>query len=211
MPRGSATSNATFNLSNNATLATLSDLDVDNGGTGVFNQTGGTANIGGWLYVGTASTGHGTYNMGGGKVTATRIVLSATTSSSPANAGTGSLNQTGGVVNCNLDVDVGNSSGGTGIYTISGPSSGPNAVTLNAGVTGTVASGGEGLQIGWNATGVFNQNGGIVNAMRTGVGFNGDVLGNGTYNLSGGVLTTAAIFKVSDGGTATFNFNGGTV
>src|SRR5262249_39674219 len=33
----------------------------------------------------------------------------------------------------------------------------------------------------------------------------------GTYNLSGGVLKTAAVFKGNAPGTATFNFNGGTI
>ena len=78
---------------------------------------------------------------------------------------------------------------------------------------GTSASGNPGLQIAWTGNSTFNQNGGVANALRTGVAFGGFGGGPqvGVYNLSGGILNTARVFKQNGGANATFNFNGGTL
>ncbi|HEV2970669.1 MAG TPA: autotransporter-associated beta strand repeat-containing protein [Pirellulales bacterium] len=214
-----ATSHGTFNITGTASLTTGSDLDVDNGGVGVFNQSAGTTvnTGGGWLFAGTSGNAgaSGTYNMMGGSLTTGRIVIGSNTSSGNNN-GTGHFIQTGGTVTSHNDVSLGDGNGATGDYTISGPAGGPNAVTLVASTQVENANGGQGLLLGWGATGTMNQNGGLVTATTAaagveGVGFNGanSNAGHGTYNLSGGILNTAAVYKINVNGTGTFNFNGG--
>jgi len=212
--RTAAGGTGTFNISGNAQLTTGSDLDVDNGGVGVFNQSGNTTvnTSNGWLFVGTSGNAgsSGTYNLKSGTVTTGRLVVGANTSNG-SNGGIGHFIQTGGTLTSTNDLSLGDGAGFTGDYTLSGPSTGPNAVTVT---TGTVVENGNsnhGMLLGWGGTGTMIQNGGQVIVGQAGVGFNGGNVstGNGTYNLNSGILTTPAIFKISGPGTGTFNFNGG--
>lgn len=96
--------------------------------------------------------------------------------------------------------------------TVNGPlvidaANGNSPYTINAGdaltVTGTT-------YVGYNSTGIVNQNGGTFEAKSNQslvLGLN--VPASGTYNLNGGTLTTTAVLRGS--GSATFNFNGGTL
>jgi len=81
--------------------------------------------------------------------------------------------------------------------------------TMDAGllqVNGTLYLGGYAEGTG---TGTFTQSGG-TNTVTGSVQFGGNGPNNGVYNLGGGVLVTPAITKLGTG-TATFNFNGGTL
>ncbi len=208
----------TFTMGAGTTLNSTGEMWLGHGGVGTFNQNGGTANIGtggGWTVVGNQAGGSGTYNMHGGSLNTTRVGISN-------NGGTGFFVQdnatsggAGTVVNSKLDVVVG--SGTPGTYTMSGPSSGPDAVVLNSAVTGSNDDFGtsvlEGMFIGNYIGGpqsVFNQNGGLVNI----VSENGVAIRMGTYNLGNGpgstaILSTQEVYKLSAASLSIFNFNGG--
>jgi hypothetical protein len=110
--------------------------------------------------------------------------------------GVGSFNQSGGV-NSTTALALGDNSTDTGFYNLSGTGS---LVCLD-GTIGTEAVGGYG-------TGVFNQSGGTNTTgddLVIGVS-SGSV---GTYNLSGGALTSG-FEVVGNGGTGNFDQSGGT-
>ncbi len=205
----------TFNMSGNAQLTINGEFDVDNGGQGIFNQSGNTtvtatpSSFGnGWTFLGLSNNAgaSGTYNLMGGTLNTNRLVVGS--------GGAGHFVQTGGSVVSANDLSVGDGGGPTtGDYTISGASSGPNAVTITSGTNVENGNANQGMLLGWAGKGTMNQNGGQITVGQAGVGFNGanDPNGSGTYNLSGGILTTPAIFKINVNGTGTFNFNGGTL
>ncbi len=176
-------SNGTFNLSGTGSVTTTAEIDMGDGGNATMNVSGGTLSVG----------GH--FNMAGGQ--------------SPV------VNQTGGSIMVSQDLNVGDNNGTVGTYNMSGGTLQPGLAGSGAG--GGVGGGGGALDIGWNNTGTFNQTGGTVDLSSTsahGLQFNGNAggAGNGTYNLSGGVLLTPIVFKsVGAASTATFNFNGGTL
>ncbi len=216
--RTAAGGKGTFNITGaGSTLNTGNDMDVDNGGTGVFNQgPGTTVSVGQWLFLGASGNAgaSGTYNMMGGTLTTERLVDGSDTSNG-SQGGTGHFIQTGGSVTSHNDMSIADHPS-TDDYTISGPSSGPNAVTLTTGTIVENATRGQGMLIGWGGNGTMNQNGGLVTVGQEGVGFNGGgtPTATGVYNLSGGVLNTAAVYKmgtIATDGSGTFNFNGGTL
>ena len=120
----------------------------------------------------------------------------------------------GTVVNSNDDVVVG--SGTPGTYTMSGPSSGPDAVVLNSATTGAISFNdvNQGMLIGnyiGGAQSVVNQNGGLVSTAGL---QNGVAIRMGTYNLGNGpgstaILSTQEVYKLSATSLSIFNFNGG--
>ena len=168
----------TFTISGNA-VANFHDLHIaDNGGTGVMNIHGGTVN-----------NPNGDANIG--------------------NGGTGTVNQDGGTFNVQTDgnnwTSVGD--GGTGIYNLSGGTMtsqswllvgrGGNTSNGTFTISGTGTLTTRSLWVGQqNSTGVVNQTGGTVNVgplYAGGANDNGNFRvgfdnGNGTYNISGGVL-----------------------
>ena len=102
---------------------------------------------------------------GGGTLTATRLEL--------GNQLNGDMVQTNGTVNITSGANaVGESSGKTATYTMSG---------------GSLTSAGE-FKVGANGTGVFNQSGGTV-TLNNWFSIGRNAGGNGTYTMTGGSLT----------------------
>jgi hypothetical protein len=182
----------TYNLSGSGLFTTVTEFY---GGTStaaaVFTQTGGTH----------TSTGTGTNGMNVATLAGTAAVYSLsggtlnTTSLRLAQAGTGTLNNTGGTHTAGT-VTLAPASGQTATYTqsagsmnvsgdfIVGTTPGGTAVFTMTGGSGTIGSGVNGLVIGTTQ-------------------------GSGTVNLQGGVLTTVNAF-VSRTAPGIFNHTGGT-
>ena len=139
-------------------------------GSGAF---GGKLAIGGGISSsGGNDGGSGTYIMTGGLIDATAngIEIGPT--------GTGTMNQSGGTVNTTFLTE---GFSGTGTYNLSG--------------TGTISSYSE--SVGYAGTGTFNQSGGthtIASDLRVGVQYSTNSPGNGTYNLSNGLLNSGNTF-----------------
>jgi autotransporter-associated beta strand protein len=115
----------------------------------------------------------------------------------------------GGTLAINLDGSV--NEGETGTLTANGTSGSPAAVTVSdSGVLSILT-----IYLGKSASGVgtFTQTGGSVTTIDLELGSFGGANGGdaqGTYNLSGGTLTSAFI-ALGDEGIGTFNQTGGTV
>ncbi len=118
-------------------------------------------------------------------------------------------------------IDIGAAAGTTANFTLNSGSvtAGSQFVIGAHGSTGTVAINGGVLQVNGTiyiggygegtGTGTFTQSAGIVTTTGR-VSFGGGGPNNGIYNLDGGTLITPALAKETSG-TATFNFNGGTL
>ena len=214
-----STSNGTYNLGGTGTLniatnggtngATDLYVGAGNSSIGLLTQTGGTlTQAAGRFQVASGTGSTGTFAISGGTATVGNTWMGQ------GNNSTAAINQTGGTLNVGgsnaLVLGWGGQGTASSTYTISGPSSGPNAAILNAGVA---ANSNPSINIAWTGNSVFNQNGGVVNAMNGGVTFGGFGGGSqvGVYNLSGGILNTTRVFKQNGGANATFNFNGGTL
>jgi autotransporter-associated beta strand protein len=183
----------------NAEFASIGQNGTDVGtltvrGTGSFIDDGD-------FNVGDTGSSQGTLNI---QDTATLTVAAAGgffvgSANAAGSTASGIVNQSGGTVTVNRNVDGafiigGRLAGatGTGTYNLSG---------------GTVANLGT-AWIGGNGTGTVTHTAGDWN--NTGAVFIGRLTGStGTYHLNGGTLTTAGV----NGGTgaSTFNFNGGTL
>ena len=112
--------------------------------------------------------GIGTYTMTGGHIDATANGIEIGPS------GTGIMHQSGGTVDTTFLTE---GFAGTGTYNLSG--------------TGTINSYSE--SVGYAGTGTFNQSGGthtIASDLRVGAQYSTNTPGNGTYNLSNGVLNS---------------------
>lgn len=162
-------------------------------GTGTLNQTAGTISVNLEFGVGTTQDGQagsGTYDFSGGSLTAggnifigkeeassgAMIMSGGTMSTSDKlqighNQATGTLTHSGGIVNVQNEVYLGNetSAASIGTYTLSG------SAELNVG--NEVILGRD------NGTGTFNLDGGTVNATKISGG-----TGTSTVNFNGGVL-----------------------
>ncbi len=189
--------NGTYNLSGDSTSTlTTGNEYIGYGGTGTFNQSGGSHTIGTTtspsnLYLGYNSGSTGTYNLSGDPTTST---LTVNGNEYIGYNGTGTFNQSGGSHTVGGDLYLGYSAGSTGTYNLSGD---PTTSTLT--VNGTE-------YIGYNGTGTFTQSGG-TNAGRLFLGENSG--SSGTYNLSDGQLLTPWEY-IGISGNGTFNQTGGT-
>jgi autotransporter-associated beta strand protein len=206
------------------TFATTGDLRVgsaQNGnsvvaaGTGVFNLSGGTANIGGVLQLARANdagdvvTGLSTISGGTLNVSGDIVVAFA------GNNTLGRMNISGGTVNAGgagerwvivnqwdtskgqLIVSGGtlNLSNNTDLRFSTGNSTGASVVTLSSGAI-----------TGWNGNLTGNSTSSVVDLNQA-----GGAAANNTFNLDGGTLTINQIITNNNNGTAAFNFNGGTL
>jgi fibronectin-binding autotransporter adhesin len=186
-------SRGTYNLSGGS-LSSGNYEVIGVSGTGSFTQSGGThslyASAGDHsLILGDLSSdANGTYNLSGGSLSAPSEVI--------GNIGAGSFTQSGGtntVYNAGYFLFFGYNPTGIGTYNLSGSG------MLNVTPPET---------IGYQGTGVFTQSGGTHTA--AGGLYLAAANGSaGTYNLNGGLLRVSALSK--GGGTATFNFGGGTL
>nr|MBP7951723.1 autotransporter-associated beta strand repeat-containing protein [Verrucomicrobiales bacterium] len=193
---GGATT-ATLTVSGNAVASAANEMWIGNGvnSTGIVHQNGGTVTANSWLAIG-RDTGNGTYNLNAGSLSHTgpnhTIVGSIN--------GVGTLTQKGsGIFNESNDLRLGEGAAGQGTYDAQG---GTGNITAN-------------LVVGWvgGGTGLFKLNGGTVNASNVLIGGDGTgTAGNGTVELNSGTLFTNTIQHAnSGGGTASLQFNGGTI
>jgi autotransporter-associated beta strand protein len=191
----------TLNLSNGAVLNTGRDFVIGReGGTGELNMTGGTI----------TKTGDEKMIVG-------------------HNNGTGTVVQSGGTINVNQNqLYIGNeNTGALGTYTLSGTAalnvadelivgreSGTGVLNVNG---GTITTSGNGnMYIGRrNGTGTLNQTDGVISVIyEFGVGTrDGDKIGTGTYNLSGGTLSAGRNIFIGKelGSSGTMDMTGGTM
>ena len=197
----SSGSTGTYNL-NSGTLSTGSLFSVGESGTGIFNQTGGSNTISSNspLFIGDQVGSSGTYNLSGGALS------TSTTDEIVGGNGAGTFNQTGGTnaiyvsaQNLSFELILGNISGSTGTYQLSGNGS---LVVNGIEVVGNSGAGSF-IQSGGSNT-IFDPTGGKF-SLRIGVSSGS----NGAYTLSGGSLTTVGNEDVGANGTGTFNQTGG--
>ena len=225
--------NGTYNLSGTGALKALGTLGLpetsvttgfsfeyvgSNGGSGIFNQTGGTNTIiGGEMFVGSdifpgsGKSSTGVYNLSGGSILISKLIEgSSNLEGSGAeligdSGGNGTFNQTGGYNLCNNGVFIGSDgawrlagtlmTGSTGVYNLSGAASVLN--TGGAAIVGDSADGGEVVGDG-GGTGTFNQFGGTNIATDGGLAVGSDVYGSGVggagvFNLYGGSLVASGL------------------
>ncbi len=164
--------------------------------TGIFNQSGGIANIvagGEVTTIGTVAGSNGSYTLSGG-------VLNKTGDMQIGAAGTGTMSVSGGTMNSSGWLVVGRSLGGNGTMTVS---SGSVNHTDNA----------TSMIVGEEGTGTLTVSGtGAVNVNTTqGLRIGHAATGNGTINLNGGTLAANFIQKSNAGSTAKINLDGGTL
>ena len=184
---------------------------------------GAVLNIGRDFVVGRES-GTGTLTMTGGTITKTgdeKFLVGH-------NNGVGVVAQSGGTISVNNELYIGNeNAGASGTYTLSGAgalSVANEVVVGREGGTGTLnvdggtitTTGNGNMYIGRrNGTGTLNQTAGVISVIKEfGVGTrDGDKIGTGTYNLSGGSLAaTNTIFIGKDlGASGTMTMTGGTM
>ena len=192
-----STGSGTYNLNSGLLMA---NVTVGWAGAGTFTQSGGTINTFSRLAV-----DNGTYNLNSGLISGGGAMLML------GGSGTGTFAQSGGTcTDCEVYIGLGGSSGGPGVYNLSGGQ-------LNAGVGQNeyvgystsrtfIQSGGVNsavqLSLGMGAVGVVLQSGGITNATSLYI-YNGS-----TYSLSStGQLSTTGEYV---GGPGTFTQTGGT-
>ena len=184
---------------------------------------GAVLNIGRDFVVGRES-GTGTLTMTGGTITKTgdeKFLVGH-------NNGVGVVAQSGGTISVNNELYIGNeNAGASGTYTLSGAgalSVANEVVVGREGGTGTLnvdggtitTTGNGNMYIGRrDGTGTLNQTAGVISVIKEfGVGTrDGDKIGTGTYNLSGGSLAaTNTIFIGKDlGASGTMTMTGGTM
>jgi len=192
---GSAGTGA-YNLSGGSLqVGYLGEYIGADGGSGSFTQSGGTHTVTNGLWLGsdyfiTGTGGTGSYNLSGGS-----LQVNGPEYIGDSNSGSGSFTQTGGthtVASLYLGSDsLGTGFPGTGSYNLTG---------------GSLSAGYE--SIGDSGTGAFTQSGGSHRVSGTlFLGYNPGA--SGTYNLSGGSLLVAASEYVGDYGTGAFTQSGG--
>jgi hypothetical protein len=210
------------------------------GGPGVFNQGGygGSLNSATSIQIGSAALSTGIYNIAGPATGSSTNKTTTTTELVVGGNGTGTFNQSGGVVSIGTDLDLGGSSAGAvGTYNLNASSSygtptlsaaneyiginGSGTFTQSAGTTNTVASN---LTIAVNpgSRGTYTLSGGTLQLGQSVynsffhrfVFFSGTVLNNGTFNQSGGTLQDingSADLTFTNSATGTVDISGGTV
>ena len=151
-----------------------------------------TTNSDGAVQLASAASSTASYTMSGGSLTVTAGPLDV------GWYGSGTFNQTGGLVTTDNFLIVGRQTGSKGVYNISG---------------GTVTNTGSFFGVGQQGSGTLYVSGsGLVVATSAGLSVGGlyGSGGNGTVNLlSGGRIQTIAV--TTGGGISTFDFNGGTL
>ena len=197
----------------NSPYAVTTDINFDNEisgntSTGIMNQSGFTNTVTDKFSLGYSPASSGTYNLSGtGSLAATNQYV--------GNSGNGSFNQSGGT-NIGSVLYLGNLSGSSGVYNLSGGSLSiigeiigdfGSGLFIQTGGIHTV-NGNLSLGISPGGLGTYNQSGGSNTV--AGILFLGyNAGGSGTYNLSGGSLSAGFGF-VGYQGLGVFNQSGGT-
>ncbi len=213
-------SNGTVNVNTTGTLAIPSQLQLGtNQSTGVLNLDAGSVTTGDWTEIGNGTGSSGTLRISGGSLTKTggnHMIVGA-------NGATGLMTQTGGSVNINNDIWVANNGGSVGTLNLSagtivnggwsiiGRASGNGTVNMTGGSWTKNGGGVFVVAEGNGSVGLLTQSAGDI-ATGTGEFWVGQAAGSsGTYNLSGGTITTNNWVAVGrDGGTGVVNMSGGT-
>jgi len=186
----------TMNMQSGGSLFVNGEMDVGNGnsGTGIFNMSGGTLTVNGWLEAGRlgGTTANGTYNLTGG------IINQSAAGNFDIGEGVGMVNVSNMTVNVGGQLWVGQIGNGTLTLT--------NGGVINASNWVVVARGA--------GTGVFNMSAGTFTLTYVGANANHFVIGNGvgTVNQSGGslIMTNGADLRITETGTGLYNQSGGT-
>ena len=183
-------SSGTYNLSGTGSLSTGTTV-VGDAGTGIFIQSGGTFTTNGdTLFVGGNPGSSGSYTLSGTSSLSTGSAVVGYEASSMFTQSGGTFTTNGG------ELYVGEVSGGNGTYNLSGGTltTGTTQVSFNANTSSFTQSG------GLHTTGTLDLSGESTSS-------------NGTYSLQGGTLNVGTVKAGVGGvtGTATFNFNGGTL
>jgi hypothetical protein len=187
----------TFTLSSGNLLGTGRTVFAGYYANGVYNQSGGSANLGNLVAGGFTSTlplnvSNGSVNLSGG-------TLQIGNTTAVGSNSTGTFLQTGGAHNFvtgSLGLVLGYNFPGSGTYTLAGG-------ILNA----TNAS----IYVGLNGSGTYNQSGGTASTINFIAGYNGagTTRSSGSVSLSDGTLTSINSF-IAYNGSANFNQSGGT-
>ena len=176
----------------------IADRSLGGAGTnavGTFNQSGGTNTVLGEIWIGNGAGGTnglaGTYNLSGGILNANSWVAIG------RNSAQGLFNMTGGIFNKNAG----------GNFTIAGIGTTQTGTFTQSG--GAFTNTATETWVGETGIGIFT----ITNTATARLGLlrfaTANAAANGTVNLDGGTLTVNSMNKGT--GTATFNFNGGTL
>jgi len=170
-----------------------------NGGRGIFTQTGGDVFARRDVRLGRGPGGTGSYSLSGGTLAVTSQFGPGDLVAGFDGTGAGAFEQTGGLVDVDEHVILGNAAGNTGAYSIS---------------AGRLEIDNE-LRVGYDGRGTFLQFGGDVttgDAVRLAVN---SASSTGRYEMHGGTLDiTGALngyLQVGRVGTGTFVQTGGTV
>jgi fibronectin-binding autotransporter adhesin len=189
---GAGITTGTLNIGGTANIAgvtVVSDSqNISTTGNGLLNVTsGGTLNTEGDLLIAFAggSSASGEVNVAAGGTVNVATTIERWLIVSQWDTLEGRLNVNGGTVNLNANTDL--------RFSI-GNNSAANVVNLNSGAITSWS----GNQTGTTTTGLVDLN-------------NNSGAANNTFNLNGGTLTINQIITGNDGGTAAFNFNGGTL
>ena len=187
-------SSGTYNLSGGTLNARNVWIGKDY--IGIFNQTGGTANI----VAGADDTRIGANTGSTGTYTLSAGTLNKTGNFQVGASGTGTMNVTGGTMNSTGWLSVGRFAGGTGTMTVSSGSVNHTDNTTS-------------MIIGEAGTGTLTVSGtGAVNVNSTqGLRIGHTATANGTINLNGGTIAANFIQKTDAGSTAKINLDGGTL
>ena len=196
--------------------------------SGTYNLSAGVLNVKREFAIGREganATHTGTLNMTGGTITKTggeKMIVGQ-------NNGKGFVVQSGGTINVNNELFIGNeNTGAEGTYTLSGTGalnvanevvvgreSGTGILNVNGGTITTTGNGN--MYVGRrNGTGTLNQTAGVISVIKEfGVGTRDDnKIGTGTYNLSGtGAITVANNIFIGkeQGASGTMTMTGGTM
>jgi len=185
----------TLNLSESASL-TARVIRAGVGGTGAYNQTGGTATARTWFVVGQNANSNGTATITGG-------TLNVNTSGGGnfqvgVNAGGTNILNVGGTAQVLLNNNA-------GLWIASDNASSNGTVNQSGGLMSVSGSGS--VVVGRAGTGVYNLNGGTLRTPGVTRGS-----GTGTFNFNGGTLMpTAASATFFQGLTAAYVQAGGAV
>ncbi len=202
----SSGSSGTYDLSGSgSTLAVSGGEFIGESGAGTFTQSGGSnTNLDGALMLGYASGSSGAYNQTGGFNAANALSLGLLSGSSGTYAlsggsltstydevvgfeGSGSFTQSGGSNMAQLDLILGNASGSSGVYDLSG--------------SGSLLYVSNNEYVGYSGAGTFTQTGG-ANFIQNDLDLGYATGGSGAYDLSGGSLTAWTI-NLNPGSTFT--------
>jgi len=195
---------------NNASgLALGTDFVTGSAGTGAYNLSGGSLQVG-YLgeYIG-ADGGSGSFSQSGGSHTISGELYLG------ANGGTGTYNLSGGSLSNGEEYEEYIGDGGSGSFSQSGGSNTTSIFIMGDGGTGTYSLSGGSLAVSGveyigtlGGTGAFTQSGG-TNTVSGNLYLGVYAPSTGTYTLSGGSLTAVNEY-VGDAGTGTFSQSGGT-